>query len=109
MSNPNYSTPTRQEAKPRLYIRSGASRGLKFLYNIWKIVFVIIPFALGVILLLFGFVDEHGHIGIYWGLTLIISSLVSLLWLQVWNSLVVRTRAAEYYIAEMEEKYEIRG
>jgi hypothetical protein len=54
-------------------------------------------------------VDEHGYIGIYWGLTLIISSLVSLLWLQVWNSLVVRTRAAEYYIAEMEEKYEIRG
>ena len=96
------------DKKPPLYVKSGASRRLKIVYEIWKIIFVIIPFAIGVIFILYGLANDHGIIGFFFGLRIIISSLIFFLCLQVLNSLVVRTRAAEYYVAEMEEKYDIR-
>ena len=96
------------DKKPPLYVKSGASRRLKIVYEIWKIIFVIIPFAIGVIFILYGLANDHGIIGFFFGLRIIIGSLISFFCLQVLNSLVVRTRAAEYYVAEMEEKYDIR-
>lgn len=108
MSNEQPTTNQPMGKKPPLYIKSGASRGLKIVYNYYKIIFVIIPFAIGVIFILYGLVNDHGIIGFFFGLRIIIGSLMSLIFLQFLNSLVVRTRAAEYYVAEMEEKYDIR-
>ena len=108
MSNEQPTTNQPMGKKPPLYIKSGASRGLKIVYNFYKIVFFIIPFAIGVVFIILGLVSNEPAIGIMTGLYIIISSLILLIFLQVLNSLVVRTRAAEYYVAEMEEKYDIR-
>ena len=108
MSNEHQTTSQPMGKKPPLYIKSGASRRLKIVYEIWKIIFVIIPFVIGVIFILYGLANDHSIIGFFFGLRIIIGSLISFLCLQVLNSLVVRTRAAEYYVAEMEEKYDIR-
>jgi uncharacterized membrane protein len=107
MNSYNYSTQPQQQPKPYLYIKSGASRGLKLLYNFWKIVFVVIPCAIGLLLFIYGCMEESPGLMVI-SIRIIISALISLVFLQFLNSLVVRTRAAEYYIAEMEDRYDIR-
>ena len=90
-----------------LYVDSGASKGLMLIYKFLKVL-NIIAIIIGVILLAVGGVsDDMGYIFITTGVFVIVSSLISILFLQFLNSLVKRTRAAEYYIATIEKMYTI--
>ena len=90
-----------------LYVDSGASKGLKLIYKFHKVL-NIIGIIIGAILFAVGaFSDDMGVIFILIGISLIVASLLGILYLQFLNSLVKRTRAAEYYIAMIEKKYTI--
>ena len=68
----------------------------------------IIGIIIGAILLAAGALsDDVRFIFIPIGISLIVASLLAILYLQFLNSLVKRTRAAEYYIAMIEKKYTI--
>ena len=68
----------------------------------------IIGIIIGAILLAAGALsDDVRFIFIPIGISLIVASLLAILYLQFLNSLVKRTRAAEYYIATIEKKYTI--
>ena len=96
--------------KQTLHPENQASKGLNTIYWICKIVFVYLLTAAGVIIFLISLSqeDEFVGIGILYGLYLIFVGFINLLLLQFINSLIVRTKAAEYYIAEIESKYEIK-
>ena len=90
-----------------LYVDSGASKGLMLIYKFFKVL-NIIAIIIGVIMLAVGGVyDDMGYIIITTGVFVIVSSLMGILFLQFLNSLVKRTRAAEYYIATIEKMYTI--
>lgn len=90
-----------------LYVDSGASKGLKLIYK-FHMVLNIIGIIIGAILLAAGALSEDVRvIFILIGISLIVASLLAILYLQFLNSLVKRTRAAEYYIAMIEKKYTI--
>ena len=90
-----------------LYVDSGASKGLKLIYKFHKVL-NIIGIIIGAILLAAGALsDDVRFIFIPIGISLIVASLLAILYLQFLNSLVKRTRAAEYYIATIEKKYTI--
>lgn len=90
-----------------LYVDSGASKGLMLIYKFFKVL-NIIAIIIGVILLAVGVVSyDMGFIFITIGVFVIVSSLMGILFLQFLNSLVKRTRAAEYYIATIEKMYTI--
>ena len=91
-----------------LYVDSGASNGLMLIYKFLKVL-NIIGIIIGAILFAIGaFSDDvMGSIFMIIGVCVIVSSLLGILYLQLLNSLVKRTRAAEYYIATIEKKYTI--
>ena len=90
-----------------LYVDSGASKGLMLIYKFFKVL-NIIGIIIGAILLAAGALSEYVRvIFIPIGISLIVASLLAILYLQFLNSLVKRTRAAEYYIATIEKKYTI--
>ena len=90
-----------------LYVDSGASNGLMLIYKFHKVL-NIIGIIIGAILFAVGaFSDDMGVIIILIGISLIVASLLAILYLQFLNSLVKMTRAAEYYIATIEKKYTI--
>ena len=90
-----------------LYVDSGASKGLMLIYKFLKVL-NIIGIIIGAILFAVGaFSDDMGVIIILIGISLIVASLLAILYLQFLNSLVKRTRAAEYYIAKIEKEYTI--
>ena len=90
-----------------LYVDSGASNGLKLIYKFLKVL-NIIGIIIGAILLVAGALsDDVRLIFIPIWIYLIVASLLSILYLQFLNSLVKRTRAAEYYIATIEKEYTI--
>lgn len=90
-----------------LYVDSGASKGLMLIYKFLKVL-NIIGIIIGAILLAAGALsDDVSVIFILIGISLIVASLLAILYLQFLNSLVKRTRAAEYYIATIEKKYTI--
>ena len=90
-----------------LYVDSGASKGLMLIYKFFKVL-NIIGIIIGAILLAAGALsDDMRVIFITIGIYLIVASLLAILYLQFLNSLVKRTRAAEYYIATIEKKYTI--
>ena len=90
-----------------LYVDSGASKGLKLIYKFHKVL-NIIGIIIGAILLAAGALsDDVRFIFIPIGISLIVASLLAILYLQFLNSLVKRTRAAEYYIAKIEKEYTI--
>ena len=90
-----------------LYVDSGASKGLMLIYKFFKVL-NIIGIIIGAILLAAGALsDDMRVIFIPIGIYLIVASLLGILYLQFLNSLVKRTRAAEYYIATIEKKYTI--
>ena len=93
--------PQRQTLHPE----NQASKGLNIIYWFYKIVFVYLLIAAGVIILIIGL---NAATGLLIGLLLIFVGFINLLWLQFLNSLIVRTKAAEYFIAHMEEKYNIK-
>ena len=96
--------------KQTLHPENQASKGLNTIYWFFKIVFVYLLIAAGVIIFLISLSqeDEFVGIGILYGLYLIFVGFINLLLLQFIKSLIVRTKAAEYYIAEIESKYEIK-
>ena len=96
--------------KQTLHPEDQASRGLNTIYCFFKIVFVYLLIAAGVIIFLISLFQEDTlvKIGILYSLYLIFVGFINLLLLQFINSLIVRTKAAEYYIAEIESKYEIK-
>ena len=88
-----------------LYVDSGASKGLMLIYKFFKVL-NIIGIIIGAILLAAGALSEDVRfIFIPIGISLIVASLLAILYLQFLNSLVKRTRAAEYYIAKIEKEY----
>ena len=90
-----------------LYVDSGASKGLMLIYKFFKVL-NIIGIIIGAILLAAGALsDDVRFIFIPIGISLIVASLLAILYLQFLNSLVKRTRAAEYYIAKIEKEYTI--
>ena len=90
-----------------LYVDSGASKGLKLIYKFLKVL-NIIGIIIGANLLAAGALSDDGRvIFIPIGISLIVASLLAILYLQFLNSLVKRTRAAEYYIAKIEKEYTI--
>lgn len=90
-----------------LYVDSGASKGLMLIYKFFKVL-NIIGIIIGAILLAAGALsDDMRVIFIPTGIWLIVASLLAILYLQFLNSLVKRTRAAEYYIAKIEKEYTI--
>ena len=90
-----------------LYVDRGASNGLMLIYKFLKVL-NIIGIIIGAILLAAGALsDDVSVIFILIGISLIVASLLAILYLQFLNSLVKRTRAAEYYIATIEKKYTI--
>ena len=90
-----------------LYVDSGASNGLMLIYKFFKVL-NIIGIIIGAILLAAGALsDDVRFIFILIGICLIVASLLAILYLQFLNSLVKRTRAAEYYIAMIEKQYTI--
>ena len=96
--------------KQTLHPENQASKGLNTIYWFFKIVFVYLLTAAGVIIFLIGLSqgDTVVKIGILYGLYLIFVGFINLLLLQFIKSLIVRTKAAEYFIAHMEEKYYIK-
>ena len=96
--------------KQTLHPENQASKGLNTIYWFFKIVFVYLLIAAGVIIFLISLFQEDTlvKIGILYSLYLIFVGFINLLLLQFINSLIVRTKAAEYYIAEIESKYEIK-
>ena len=97
--------------KQTLHPENQASKGLNTIYWVFKIVFVYLLIAAGVIIFLIslsqGGITAAAGGGLI-GLCLILVGFINLLWLQFLNSLIVRTKAAEYFIAHMEEKYNIK-
>ena len=90
-----------------MYVDSGASKGLMLIYKFFKVL-NIIGIIIGAILFAVGaFSDDMGSIFMIAGVCVIVASLLAILYLQFLNSLVKRTRAAEYYIAMIEKKYTI--
>ena len=90
-----------------LYVDSGASKGLMLIYKFFKVL-NIIGIIIGAILLAAGALSDYVRfIFIPIGISLIVASLLAILYLQFLNSLVKRTRAAEYYIAKIEKEYTI--
>ena len=96
--------------KQTLHPENQASKGLNTIYWFFKIVFVYLLIAAGVIIFLISLFQEDTlvKIGILYSLYLIFVGFINLLLLQFIKSLIVRTKAAEYYIAEIESKYEIK-
>ena len=96
--------------KQTLYHDNQASKGLNTIYWFFKIVFVYLLIAAGVIIFLIGLSqgDINAATGLLIGLYLIFVGFINLLLLQFIKSLIVRTKAAEYFIAHMEEKYNIK-
>ena len=96
--------------KQTLHPENQASKGLNIIYWFFKIVCVYLLIAAGVIIFLSSLFE--GDItaqrwGSLIGLYLILVGFINLLWLPILNSIIVRTKAAEYFIAHMEEKYNI--
>ena len=96
--------------KQTLYPENQASKGLNTIYWFFKIVFVYLPIAAGVIIFLIGLSqgDINAATGLLIGLYFIFVVFINWLLLQFIKSLIVRTKAAEYFIAHMEEKYNIK-
>ena len=96
--------------KQTLHPENQASKGLNTIYWFFKIVFVYLLIAAGVIIFLIGLSqgDINAATGLLIGLYLIFVGFINLLLLQFIKSLIVRTKAAEYYIEEIESKYEIK-
>lgn len=96
--------------KQTLHPENQASKGLNTIYWFFKIVFVYLLTAAGVIIFLIGLSqrDISAATGVLIGLYLIFVGFINLLLLQFIKSLIVRTKAAEYFIAHMEEKYNIK-
>ena len=96
--------------KQTLHPENQASKGLNTIYWFFKIVFVYLLTAAGVIIFLIGLSqgDINAATGLLIGLYLIFVGFINLLLLQFIKSLIVRTKAAEYFIAHMEEKYNIK-
>ena len=99
--------------KPMLSVKRTASKGLNILYQFYRIIFVLVPICLGGIAVVFSlFAALSGTtgmmVGVLVGIGIIVVGLINLIFLQFINSLITRTKAAEYFIAHMEEKYNIK-
>ena len=99
--------------RPMLRVKMTASKGLNILYQFYRIIFVLVPIGLGsaaVLLSLFAMLS--GTTGmmvvVLVSIVIIVVGLINFIFLQIINSLITRTKAAEYFIAHMEEKYNIR-
>lgn len=99
-----------QTCKQTLCPNNVASKGLKTLYLVFKIFLVYLAIAAGVIIFLVSLFQEDPYVrvGVLYGLNLILIGFINLLFLQFINSLIVRTRAAEYYNAIIESKYDVK-
>lgn len=93
--------------KQTLHPENQASKGMNIIYWFYKIVFVYLLIAVGVIIFLIGF-SQGVVIGLLYSLYLIFVGFINLLLLQFIKSLIVRTKAAEYFIAHMEKEYNIK-
>ena len=99
--------------KPMLSVKRTASKGLNVLYQFYRIILVLIPICLGGIAVVFSlFAALSGTtgmmVGVLVGIVIIVVGLIDLIFLQFINSLITRTKASEYFIAHMEEKYNIK-
>ena len=104
-----------KENKKNLYPQNGASKGLTILYA-FCIVLTVIQILGGCGIIIAGVVKgnaepELGFLGVSGfviGGGVIISGLITIIFLQFLNSRIKITKAAEYYIAKIEQDYTIK-
>ena len=97
---------THDITKESLYVDNGASKGMNLIYTFFKILIVIQVF-LGLLLVFVGIVNDSMLFGFWFGFVIMLSALISLLFLQFIKSRIIITQASEYYIAQMEKIYKI--
>ena len=97
---------THDITKESLYVDNGASKGMNLIYTFFKILIVIQVF-LGLLLVFVGIINDSTILGLWFGLKIMLSALITLIFLQFINSRIKITKASEYYIAQMEKIYKI--
>lgn len=108
-----------KEVKKTLYPQNVASKGLTILY-VFFIVLTVLQILTGCGIIIASSVgsnieSELSHVGVFGtaigtaiGIGFIVSGLITIIFLQFLNSRIKITKAAEYYIAKIEQDYIIK-